>query len=818
MRRVLLASWFLALGCTSAGADTPSGETDALDYAAEAEPGLAPWAYEYEAEAEFGGIGSLHAKSAEGGISSPLQLRSLDVRVENAGQLAAFEVEHVFHNDSEERLEGTFRFTLPPGAIVTGLAMQIGDELMEGEILAREKAQRIYQDIVDSMRDPAILEWEQGRTFKLRVFPIEAMADKRLVLRYLAPLAPDPRREEGYRIIYPTVAPEGQALIGRFRLSINDQVVTERRDFEARGDLRVPLPTASTAPDLVVERRGDLDYYAARVRPRWANLPAQAPQKGARTRVLWVDSSRSALESWDLAIEAAMSLIGELGPEDEFLLMTADLFATVHSGGLTAPTPQSLEQAELALRAVRPDGASDFSAALNEIGAQLEGAEHERVEVIYIGDGTPTWGTHDTAELAVRAETALGRASFHALALGRGADRPALETLVAGHQGRVAQPQGPTDLRRFATFMRYADRIKSVHEMRVSLEGELAQTHLAHAQPTLFEGNEGYVYFTLPASAAAPTRLKLSGRVAGQDYEDTLSLPSALPSEHVASLWAAARIEELQAQGDNQDEVVHLSETYGVLSRHTALLVLESEEAYQQHQIERRKAAEAAEREARISGRDLESMGSDAHLAPGDIQPGDPEIHIPAPRDARSVSVTFPFGETKIAEWDENLGQWNVRFLIDAATASGRYEVLIRIVHADGTVETRKADYTVDTSAPHMSLQLRELEDEPGVYLVIATQEVHEEDHARLENRVGYETLDDETRWSGLDAKSVDLVMPDGQTLTLRREAAGRFEKRWTPQGATSWPAQVRMSATDRALNVRHSMVELAAPMTQETR
>ncbi len=83
------------------------------------------------------------------------------------------------------------------------------------------------------------------------------------------------------------------------------------------------------------------------------------------------------------------------------------------------------------------------------------------------------------------------------------------------------------------------------------------------------------------------------------------------------------------------------------MSRYTSLLVLENDEAYKQHQIER-KQQEMAERIAQgptVTGGDLDSLGAQhASLSPDEIQPGDPEIKIPAPRAARSVVVAFPFG------------------------------------------------------------------------------------------------------------------------------------------------------------------------------
>merc|ERR1719272_1282892 len=63
-------------------------------------------------------------------------------------------------------------------------AMEIGGTLMEGEVVDRARAQRIYREILHEARDPALLEQSQGNVFSARVFPIEANAMVRLILSY----------------------------------------------------------------------------------------------------------------------------------------------------------------------------------------------------------------------------------------------------------------------------------------------------------------------------------------------------------------------------------------------------------------------------------------------------------------------------------------------------------------------------------------------------------------------------------------------------------------------------------------------------------
>ena len=62
-------------------------------------------------------------------------------------------------------------------------------KLMEGGMAERDYARGVYEAIVYSQRDPALLEWVDGSTFKMRVFPLEARQEKRILLSYTQRLA-----------------------------------------------------------------------------------------------------------------------------------------------------------------------------------------------------------------------------------------------------------------------------------------------------------------------------------------------------------------------------------------------------------------------------------------------------------------------------------------------------------------------------------------------------------------------------------------------------------------------------------------------------
>src|SRR5687768_7648667 len=257
------------------------------------------------------GVGSLEATDAAGG-DHPLELRRLSVDATVRGDAAETRVEHVFWNPTGETLQGTFRFPLPEGAVLVGLAMEVEGELVEGALVEREKAQRVYEQIVDGMRDPALLEWEGGRVFKLRVFPIEPQSEAR-----------------GWRYVYPLNAPSD---LPAFRLTLDGAVRWDATSFPGRSEIALDLAKDRAPAEALREETEDATYTAVRVRPDWTAVPAPPDAVAGPRRVLvLLDDSRSALESRPLQLQALAAVLEGLRPADRFLLAASDIAVREHA-------------------------------------------------------------------------------------------------------------------------------------------------------------------------------------------------------------------------------------------------------------------------------------------------------------------------------------------------------------------------------------------------------------------------------------------------------------------------------------------------------
>ena len=66
---------------------------------------------------------------------------------------------------TSSRLEGVFYFPLPQDASISGFGMWIDGELVEADVVEKQRAREIYETILRERRDPGLLEWTGGNLF-----------------------------------------------------------------------------------------------------------------------------------------------------------------------------------------------------------------------------------------------------------------------------------------------------------------------------------------------------------------------------------------------------------------------------------------------------------------------------------------------------------------------------------------------------------------------------------------------------------------------------------------------------------------------------
>src|SRR4030095_755668 len=117
-------------------------------------------------------------------IPRVLNIKSVTITTKIDAQVATTKVEQVFENETPYRLEGAYFFPIPESATISDFAIYDGDKRMAAEVVEKDKARRIYNEIVRRQIDPGLLEYAGKDLFQASVFPIEPRSTKKIELSY----------------------------------------------------------------------------------------------------------------------------------------------------------------------------------------------------------------------------------------------------------------------------------------------------------------------------------------------------------------------------------------------------------------------------------------------------------------------------------------------------------------------------------------------------------------------------------------------------------------------------------------------------------
>lgn len=569
------------------------------------------------------GVGSLTARRP-GSDREQQRLRLTDqtVTVNIAGRIAHTEVEQAFFNDRPAVLEGIYRFPMPGDGSVSGLSLLVGNRWMEGEIVEKTRGREIFAAIVDATipRDPALLEWERGNQFKLRVFPIPGRGERRVRLAYTQVL---PVAGQTLRYRFPLAGSgAGGTEIDRFKFEVTvdgqtlDQaqladietpmmeldrkleggrivLAAERKDFVPTADIGIDIPLGDEEARVHTETHLDRDgqaYFMAALRPE---LEIPRPE-GPTSYAFVLDRSHSTTpELWTVARGMVEALSTSMEPEDRFAVLACDTACDQAPGGLLSPQPGDLDEVQRFLDAQDLAGASDLGGMLTSAAEALErsGAPGERV-IVYLGDGTPSSGELAADRLAQLVAEPLRGARVMAVALGSRSDLTTLGAIVQRTGGDILRADPRDDKQQLVRELRLRARVPMATDLELDLPDGMVAVH-RHGTPGLRPGDT----LVLVGKLARPVHDEVVVRARGPEgpvearFRVDLEADRSSPVEHrhLPRTWAQAEIAHLtQTRGAAaRDEVIALSKHYTVMSRHTSLIVLENDAMYREFNVVR---------------------------------------------------------------------------------------------------------------------------------------------------------------------------------------------------------------------------------------
>ncbi len=532
------------------------------------------------------------------------------VQVTIEDQVATTRVDQVFRNDNDWTVEGTYLFPIPAEAAVSDFTMWMDGEPVEGRVLTREEARQIYEDIVRTLRDPALLEYVDRGAVQASIFPIPPGGEARIQLEYTQVLpaegglvhyvyplnterfsteplenvtvSVDVTSQERVRSVY---SPSHDVAVSReddyrFQAGYEDSDVRPDRDFElyytvAAEDIGLNLITARDPtgedPD---------GFFLLLAAPGVEVDPERVVPKDV---VIVLDQSGSMDgEKFEQAQQALRTILGSLHPEDRFNIIAFSTGLRPYASGL-----RSADEAGEASRwvdSLNAEGATDIHRALLEAADQA-GTERPTF-LIFLTDGLPTEGVTETESILDDfAQAAPANLRLFAFGVGYDVDTILLDSLVQAHHGSstYVAPGQAIDEAVSAFYARVSSPVLTDLELDLPEVG--AYDVYPEPLPDLYSGSQ----LVLVGRYREPNAgtIALSGMISGQArtyrFADQTFHASGGP-DFLPRLWATRKIGHLlnlvRLQGPEEElvaQIVRLSIRYGIVTPYTSYLVTEPE-------------------------------------------------------------------------------------------------------------------------------------------------------------------------------------------------------------------------------------------------
>jgi Ca-activated chloride channel family protein len=542
-----------------------------------------------------------------------LNVRYHHVSVKIDNQLAVTHVDQVFYNPNDWPIEGSYIFPLPAGAAVNQFILWVDGKPVEGKILDAKQARQTYEEIVRSLRDPALLEYVGRGAVQAHIFPIPPKGERRIELEYSQVL---PSENGLVHYVYP-LNTEKFSKQPLETVSVKVEI-TDHQSIRA-----VYSPSHTVAINKKDENHVEASYEASQVTPDkdftlfyslgeteafhllsyrdpgdptdpdgfFMLLLAPAPQELkkpiAKDVLLVLDHSGSMDGEKFKQVQSALRyILKHLNPEDRFYLEAFNSNMENYASSLR-PASEA-DQAIAWVDRLSAAGSTDINRALLEASAV---ADRERpTYLIFMTDGLPTEGVTQSQDIIQNFnEAAPANLRMFPFGVGYDVDTYLLDSLSEAHHGlsTYVQPGSSLDEALSSFYTRISTPVLT--NLKLDFSNLAVYDLYPNPLPDLFEGSQVVVVGRYREGKVVD--LTLSGDVNGINQtlkfpeqrfvDDSRSAEGALTE--LPRLWATRKIgyllNKIRLQGVDQetvDQIVKLSIRYGIVTPYTSYLVTES--------------------------------------------------------------------------------------------------------------------------------------------------------------------------------------------------------------------------------------------------
>jgi tetratricopeptide (TPR) repeat protein len=529
-------------------------------------------------------------------------LSRLSVDVKVAGHIATTTMVMVFRNTSNRLLEGQLVFPLPEGVTVSRYALDFNGQLREAVPVEKVKGTQVFESIEQRRVDPGLLEQVSGNNFRTRIYPLPAHGTRTIVIGYEEPLRFNNKQSLRYHLPldYKRSIDQFNLTISVLQLAVKPEVEEEpgnlqfnewnhnytasinRNNFTPAESLTLNIPKSKEHTEVIMQKAGANYYFLVNCFPQKNTRPKQRPR---HITLLW-DVSLSGLNR---NIKKELQLLSRYLQQTGTTRVT---LATINNQFKQLATYTIEDGNDEDLQKVIEQLPYDGGTAYNKI--QFPPAE----EYLFFTDGMASLdnATMPLPGKPVYTITSAARADFSYLQY-------------------VAQKTGGSLINLNELGVQEAEQLLNSQPLQfIGIKANRTISETYPSVPTTVNNQFALAGISTQPDATLTLQFGYGTTVT---TEKTITLDyskQVMEQVNLPRTWAQQKIAELDIQYQvNKEMITWLGKQYGLITRNTSLIVLETVHDYVQYDIE--PPAELRDQYDRIIKQQLATRQTQQHIA-----------------------------------------------------------------------------------------------------------------------------------------------------------------------------------------------------------
>ncbi len=531
------------------------------------------------------------------------------VTTEIRDQVASTYVDQVFVNDGRREMEATYIFPLPKGAVVQKFTLHADGQELEAQLLGKDEAQRIYEEIVRRRKDPALLTYAGEGMYQAKIYPIPAGGERRIEIRYtellhydtglvgyLYPLSPERFSNRPIESVTWVCDIHAAQPVGTVYSPSHDISVTKKTE----NHVRCSYEEKNVRPDsdillyynvgqdpvglsfITFKERNEDGFFLLLAAPAVEQDNTEIVPKSI-CFVLDTSGSMSG-EKIEQARDALTFCVNSLNQQDSFNIIAFSDSVKLFSDRQVRATREKVSEARDFIAGFGARGGTDIDSALREAFKQF--GDDDVNYICFLTDGEATVGETNNEQIvknvAREAEKIRGTTRLFVFGVGYDVNTNLLDKLAQGNGGLTTYVRPTEDIE--VKVSSFYSKIAQPLLTEITLDyGRLdVYDGFPRDLPDLFHGSQIELLGRYKGASAGRSTVVMTGKTAGgsQSFEIAYDFPQERTgTEYIATLWASRKIgfllDQIRLHGEKKelvDEVVRLSMEYGILTEYTAFL------------------------------------------------------------------------------------------------------------------------------------------------------------------------------------------------------------------------------------------------------